>query len=242
VLLFYYALKIFFGTEDTDKKTFSITMFFGIIGYMTISFFSFPKERIFHNVFLMLIAACVISTYHKLFPIRKKITQAKVISLHVLLLVLLGVCVFVGYNRLGSEIHSKKALSARKIKAWEQVIYEIDKADSWFYNMDPASTPLSWYRGMANFSLGRTLAALEDFKKGSEIHPNHVHVLNNLGTCYALVGEYESALEWYQRVLAISPRFEETLVNLSVVYYRLERYEEAQETLLLRQGTERNAG
>ena len=80
------------------------------------------------------------------------------------------------------------------------------------------STPLPWYKGVANFSLGNIEGAFDDFKRAYEIHPNHIHVLNNLGTCYAVLGDYKRAAECYQKVLAISPGFDETLINLCAVY------------------------
>jgi len=83
--------------------------------------------------------------------------------------------------------------------------------------MDPASTPLPWYRGIANFSLGNTAEALEDFKKAYRIHPYHIHVLNNLGTCYALSGDYQTASKYYKKAIAISPGFIEAVDNLKSV-------------------------
>ena len=239
VILIFYILSIIFKSKDTDKKVFSILMLFGVIGYMVLSSFSFPKERIFHTIFLMLITACILSIYHQSFPIQKKVTYSRVLTLNIPLLVILAFCMIFGYARLGSEVHAREALSAHKVKHWDRVISEIDKVDSWFYNMDPVSTPLFWYRGIANFSSNNIIEALEDFKMAYEAHPNHIHVLNNLGTCYALLKDYEKAVEYYQKVLAISPRFEGTRINLSVAYYRMGKYRQAYNSLLL---CDQNAG
>jgi hypothetical protein len=239
-LLIYYALRICFKSTDLDERWLSVCLLFGIVGYMSFSFFCFPKERIFHNVFLMLIAAVVVSTYHALYPIKRRPTTRRFVALQVPVLLLLGFCILLGYSRLGSEIHTRNALAAQKVKDWERVLDETGKVDCRFYNMDPASTPIPWHKGMANFSLGRIPEALDDFKKASEIHPNHFHALNNLGTCYALGGDYPKAVDWYLKALAISPRREETLINLSVVYYRMGRYRQAYETVLLCSGNEKN--
>ena len=233
LILICYTIRIIFKSEERDSRVFSMLILFGILGYMVLAFFTFPKERIFHNILLMLITACVFSLYNQTFPVHKKVTGSQITALNIPLLMLLTSCVIFGSARLHSEIHTRSALSARKAKKWKQVIAEIDKADSWFYNMDPVSTPLSWYRGMAHFSLGHISLAFEDFKKAHKIHPNHTHVLNNLGTCYALLKNYERAAEYYQRVLDISPGFEEALFNLSVVYYHMGKYKEAYNTLLL---------
>jgi O-antigen ligase len=213
----FYIVRILHDSKDPDKKLFSILMLFGITGYMVISFFSFPKERIAHNVYLILIMASVLSIYHKSFPMKEKVAHPRVSLLQFPLMALLLICIVFGYGRLRSEFHTKSALDAQKDENWGLVIREINQADSLFYNMDPMSTPLPWYKGVANFSLGNIEEAFGDFKRAYEIHPNHIHVLNNLGTCYAVLGDYKRAAECYQKVLAISPEFDETIINLRVV-------------------------
>ncbi|HHC25606.1 MAG TPA: hypothetical protein ENK58_09420 [Desulfobacterales bacterium] len=224
LILIAYILRTFFQSEDREEKCFSLLMLFGILGYMIIAFFSFPKERIVHNIFLMLTAACIVSEYHQLSKgqrakdapnKRKSYTGFQILNL--ILSVVLIFCATFGYFRLNAEIHAKKALSARNAGQWEKVISEIDKVDSRFYNMDPFSTPLSWYRGVANFSMGNIGEALEDFKMAYKIHPNHIHVLHNTGTCYALSGDYVKAAEFYQKTLVIFPQFEESLDNLKKI-------------------------
>ena len=244
VVLIIYALRSVWQSPDSDRAFFALMMFFGIMGYMIIAFFSFPKERIFHSVFLMLMAAAVISIYHEVFPgtltrtsrnqKRKLITKvrkhekernqiscfrysmfpwlknfaaksAEIITKRLkfklpirtafaaVVGIMLIFSLFVGIVRFNSEAHTRNALAARQSENPEAVISEIDKAASWFYSLDPTSTPLMWYRGMANFQLGHREKALEDFKKAYEHHPNHIHVLNNLGTCYALLKQPEKA-------------------------------------------------
>ena len=206
----FYIVRILLDSKDPDNKLFSILMLFGIIGYMVISFFSFPKERIAHNVYLILIMASVLSIYHKSFPMKKRLFHPRILLLHIPLMALLLICIVFGCGRLRSEFYTRSALDAQKDKNWDLVISEINQADSLFYNMDPMSTPLPWYKGVANFSLGNIEEAFDDFKRAYEIHPNHIHVLNNIGTCYELLGDHKNAVKFYERVLAISPGYKET--------------------------------
>jgi tetratricopeptide (TPR) repeat protein len=115
---------------------------------------------------------------------------------------------------------------------WDVVIQEIDEAYSSYATLDPMVTPLPWYRGVAHFSKNNTVAALDDFKRAYAIHPYHIHVLNNLATCYETSGDHFAAIEFYNKALAISPRFEESLLNLTAVYFNLGNYEEAYQTIL----------
>jgi O-antigen ligase len=217
VTLIFYCIRIIHKAHNPDTIYFSILMLFGITGYTVISFFSFPKERIVHNIFLMLTAACILTVYQQLFPIRKKIPAPGFKGLNIVILCMLAVCAAVGYIRICSEVHARRALSAKKVGRWQQVIYEIDKADLRFYNMDPIAMPLSGYKGLANFSLGHIEKAREDFRKALQAHPNHIYVLNNLGTCSALLNDYRRAIEYYNRSLAISPGFKQAQNNLHLI-------------------------
>jgi len=224
-ILVFYILRIVLKTPDRDKQIVAILMLSAVIGYMLISFFSFPRERIVHNIFLMLIFACVVSLYHHSFPISDfRTSNFKLLISNTVFLFFLIFCIVFGYARLNAEIHTAKALSAREVMRWERVISEIDRGRSFSYSMDPTSAPLFWYRGMANISLNRIREALDDFKKAHEIHPCHIHVLNNIGTCYALLKNDWMAVNFYQKALGISPGFEETLANLQILCSETEKY------------------
>jgi O-antigen ligase len=215
--IFFYIFKLLSHAENRDAKIFALSMLFGITGYMVNAFFCFPKERIVHNVFLTLIMSCILSEYHRKFKINTIKNKLLFRNQNLILLTLLIFCIVFSYARLNAEIHVQRALEARKIGDWQRVLSETAQADSRCYNMDPASTPVSFYRGVANFSLGRMSAALDDFKNAYQVHPYHIHVLNNLGTCYALSGDNEKAAEFYRKALAVSPQFRDAIVNLEKI-------------------------
>jgi len=129
-------------------------------------------------------------------------------------------------------MHTKKALEARSNQNWENVISEIDHGYSVYAALDPTSAPLQWYRGEANFMLKNIPQALEDYKKAYDAHPYHIHVLNNLATCYELEGNRSQAINFYKQALMIFPQFEEALINLGAAYYNDGRYSDAYKALL----------
>ncbi len=215
-----YSLRVVFHSDNTDHRILALLMLFGLWGYMVIAFFSFPRERITHTVFLMFMVCSVLVTYHQTFPIRKRIHPAIFLLTNTLVLIGLGVCIMVGYGRLQAEGHARKAISAYRAGAWEQVIAEIDYADLRVYPLDPTSTPLSWYRGMAHFSRGNKVEALEDFKRACLAHPFHIHSINNIGTCYALNGDRENAIKAYRKALTLSHGFQDALDNLNLLLAR----------------------
>jgi O-antigen ligase len=235
VLIFpiFYCFQMLSKTTDRNIKLLSICMLFGLIGYMIISFFSFPKERIVHGIFLSLIIACVVSTYHSAVPEQKRSSSPNLRVLSILSMLLLSMCAGIGYTRLQSEIHTRNAVLAHHSENWQTVVAEIDRANTMFYNIDPASTPLFWYRGVANYSMGRFNEAISDFKSAYRVHPYNYHVLNNLGTSYAKVGDYQRAGEYYQKAIDAFPGFQDALINLGLVSFQMGNIAEAKRFFLL---------
>ena len=232
VIVLGYAIKIILYSSNDHNRIFSTLTLFGLVGYLVISFFSFPKERVVHSILLIFMISGVLSIYHKTFPIPKRLVSSRISLFAIPLLIMLSLSIAIGYTRVMSEIHTKRALAAREAGNWELVISEIDKAESWFSNMEPMSTPLPWYRGLANFSLNNVEVAFKDFQRAYEIHPYHIHVLNNLATCYELLGHHLSAIGYYNEAIMISPDFEEALINLGAVYYNISKFEQAYRTLM----------
>lgn len=231
-IIFWYIFKILNQSKNTNDKLLSIVMFFGFVGYMVFSGFTFPKERIFHSMFLLLMMAVVISTHHRNSDSLDNIPRPFMFVVGIPAAILLIFAAVNGYTRLNAEIHTKRAFAARKAKAWPSVIYELDKGYSVFATLDPMSTPLKWYRGEANFLLNNVPEALEDFKKAYKAHPYHIHLLNNLATCYEMTGNHNQAIRHYNKALKIYPEFEDALINLGAAYYNAGRYKESYKTLL----------
>ncbi len=218
VMLLYYAFRIAVYGTDKRLRIFSIVMLFGLIGYMVISSLSFPKERAFHGILLSLTAACLVSAYHRSFPtVETSVGRKKIYATTFLSLAVLTGCIIVVSLRFVSEAHTKSAIAEHKNQNWHRVISEIDDVNPFFYNLSPTSTPVKWYRGMAHFQMGKVSTALNDFRAAEKSNPYHVHVLNNLGTCYALQGDYKSAQQYYERLFSIAPELPVVLRNLNIL-------------------------
>jgi lipoprotein NlpI len=188
----------------------------------------------------MLIAAGIVAVYHRTFPSRQTVSHQKMQFCNIFILALLIVAGFVGYARMQSDVHTKNGLHARLQGDWDRVISEMDQAYSSFYSLDPTATPLMWYRGMAYYELGMLEKARIDFSRAYGDHPNHVHVLNNLATCHALLLDTQSALRYYNRMLETFPRFESGIVNLCALYVAEGNYKAAND--VLQRFAQENAG
>ncbi|MDB2368925.1 hypothetical protein N9V43_01430 [Flavobacteriales bacterium] len=131
------------------------------------------------------------------------------------------------------EVYLTKAKFYKDKNTWQAIIKNVDKAYiSNIYEIDRSGTPIHWYRGVANFSLGKLDDSYEDFKKAYEFNPYHLHVLNNIGTIYVLKGNSNVAKHYYQKALLISPRFEEVSVNLAAILYNEQKLQESLDVIL----------
>ena len=208
-----YSFEIILHGNNDKIKSFALFMLYGITGYIVISFFSFPRERILHNIFLAHVSGSVVAIYRRLPPLTKTQKQLPIKRVHICMMVILVFFIGTGFLRMNSEVHAKRMVQAVKSGEWDIVIYESDLTESLFYNMDMVSNPIAWYRGLANFSSGHIDDAKNDFKKALLLHPWHVHSHNNLGVCYANTGNLKKARACFQKAILISPFFKDAHLN-----------------------------
>ena len=185
-ILYYYAVKII-NKADDEQKVFTLSVLYGMSGYLIIAMFSYPRERPLHSLLIMIMAAAVVSSYHRLYPATTRGGGVIVPIFKYAMLILLVVCCLDSGLRLYSEIQLKKALQAREHGEWRQVIGHIDKAFLSVYSIDPFGVPLLWYRGMAHYNLKNLPTALDDFIRAVNYHPYHTLSLNNLAIMQRII-------------------------------------------------------
>lgn len=227
VICFIYTYKLASSNISTKNKNFILLFIFTISGYLTFSFFSFPIERIEHLVILsFLISSILLIKKNELPKVTSKNFKYQKISLYIL--TLMSILSFIwGIYRLQSELYFKKAFIHRNQSNWKLLIKDIDKSSSFFYRIDPFSTPLAWYRGVANFSLGNYSEAEIDFEKARKINPYHIHILNNLGTCKGINKHEQEAINLYKKAVEIAPNFNEAYYNLCTLYFQFQDIDSA---------------
>ena len=233
IIISFYLFKLIKKSEKWEDNCLYFSFFATIIGYLVISFVDFPLERIEHQILLYLIFSIITAKYYDNY-ITHKISKKTIIKLPLLLILLILPVLYsfiVSLNRYSGEYHTHKLYNAHHQSNWNLMIKEADKAINSCYVLDPMSTPIEWYKGVALFSSGNIDKAKLRFEKAYAIHPYNIHVLNNLASCYESSGDHKKAEETYLKALSISSSFEEARLNLSAVYYNMKEFEKAFEMI-----------
>lgn len=227
--IFYCGWRVFLKSEDSEKRHAALVMLTVIVGYSIFSFFSFPRERIFHQLVIHFAFAVILSFY---FTEGAREQLKRSILLPILAVLLLPILIFMGYQRWVGEARTAKMLIARSSANWEAVPKEYKTMEGFkFYNLDPTSVPPAFYSGLAHLNLGDLPEAKEDFLEAYLAHPYNIHVVNNLANVYQLRGELEEAIVYYERALEISPKYMEGALNLISVYFNNNELGQAYEKL-----------
>jgi len=232
ILLFVFILRdalFFYLNMKDEKRYFFLILFSAMLGYIVISLFDFPSERPTHNLFLGIILGIIISK--RLKNRQYYNTSNKLVG--IILMCLFSVNIAFASIRYKGDLHMTKALKYKSISDWNKMIDELDMAyNQSLYDIDNTTTPLMWYYGLAYFNKGEVNIAFDYFKKAYSINPYHLHVINNLATCYGYNNDYTKAKKLYEECVSISPRFEEAALNLAAIYSYEQRNEEALDILL----------
>lgn len=234
LMIFLIALKTIHKKSFEDKEgnvLFNYSIFGTLLGYFVISLFDFPFERVTHNLFFFLLLSYLISvkSNENLNFLKRKYNQ---LFWYFSILIICSSTV-VANARHSGEIYLTKAKFYKGKNSWQAIIKNVDKAFiPNIYEIDRSGTPIHWYRGVANFSIGKLEDSFEDFKLAYNYNPYHLHVLNNIGTIYEIKGKSTIAKKYYRKALLISPRFEEVSVNLSAILYNEQKIQESLNVIL----------
>ena len=232
ILLFVFTLRdalFFYLNMKDEKRYFFLILFSTILGYLAISLFDFPSERPTHNLFFAIILGILVSERLK----KRKYYNTSNKLFGIILIFLFSINIAFANIRYKGDLHMTKALKYKSISDWGGMIAELDMAyNQSLYDIDNTTTPLMWYYGIAYFNKGQVNIAFDYFKQAYSVNPYHLHVINNLATCYGYNNDYIKAKELYEECISISSRFEEAALNLSAIYSYEKRNEEALDVLL----------
>ena len=227
-ILFIYIVVLLLSKKNNKNKIHNIVLSSGIIGFLAISFFSFPSERVEHNILLAILLA--ISTYNINKNNPNQLPIKTIIIPRSFLLIILPISIFINYINLVNikgEYFTKKLYVERAKKNNDEVIKLSDYANSLFYSVDPTTVPINWYKGNANINLENYTDAMADFKNAIKTVPYNHYLINDLGSLHYVQNNEDSAIFYYKESVRINPRFDDPKLNLTVIYINKGNYKEA---------------
>ncbi len=231
-MMFYIGLRNLKNANTIKPILLNIFFVFGTIGYMVISFFSFPNERINHLIFLSLMASSILYLHLKQ---KAESHNAGIRKIWIIIpaLILSYLAIHFGMISVNSEINLAKAQAAQQKKDWAAMEKYALKGYSKFAPIEPKhSFPVAMYIGIAKYNKGDIKESLDYFEKSFSQHPTNVSVMNNLGCVYELMNIPDSSIIYYGKTLDIFSHYEIGQINLAKAYFLNKDYENAYKTIL----------
>ncbi|AEV31139.1 O-antigen ligase family protein [Owenweeksia hongkongensis] len=230
-----FALIMFYGLRaasshrlDQSQRVLIRLLLSGVLAYLLIAFFSFPRERVFHQVVLYTMLGLLI--YLSRPAVSSKSFERNTFS--VLAIILGGMMIWVGANWWHGERVTRKINEARAMGDWDGLLeYYNQVEENRFYKIDPASVPLNFYSGLAYLNLENYPKSQTEFANAYKLHPNNIHVINNMANIYFLQGNTDSAIVYYKKALEVSPKYLDGALNLMAVYFNTQQTDEAYKLL-----------
>ncbi len=171
-----------------DKQTWLVM---GIVGGMSVAFFSVLRERPFPTLMLMTFVLLACDRPYK-------IKQPKI-----LLTVLIFAMIVFGCQ-LRSSYWNKLV---RKSKDNVDFI-ERSRGYTIFSTLTYTGIPWQWYKGVTNLESGKPSLGISQIEEAYEYNPYNVYVLDAMGDASMVKRDKVKANEYFDEVLRICPRFE----------------------------------
>lgn len=196
-----FGLALYYSSQGRDK-TLGWTMRFGIISYMAVAFFSFPKERALHTIILLTMIGLLIKDY----PIKKVWSEHRSYGVLAFCSIILLSGLFVNTMRHRTEVFCKEFLIAKAQKDWQFIVDIIEDKYTPFSTMVSfAVTPILQYKGEAHFYLNEHDKAMAAFAAAYKQHPYHPSILVNLGYYNFQIKNYKESYKFYLMAKQVLP-------------------------------------
>lgn len=227
ISLVFISLNKIRNAKNSKQKMLLFFSIAAIISFMLLSLFSYPKERFFTMMMLLVIGALIISSESK----EKSEIHIKTKSVLLMCLIMLSAISIIHFMRYRSEVYLFKAMQQQKKSYFRSMQNDLIKAESVFHIVDLSGTPLSWHSGQSYYYQGNHKLAFNKYLQASLENPYHMQVLNDLGALYEEQGNHSAALSYFNRVFDINPDFPDTKMNMVAYYFNTGHVEKAYDVL-----------
>ena len=198
-----------------------------LAGYVVLSCFDFPLDRVTHQVLLALHLAVATVLAHAAGPqpARPRRLPAWLVLPPALAFLALGI------SYAGAAIRQERdVIAARRASRdgdWEGMLAAARRATTPWKTLDPLATPVAYLQGKAELQLGRLPEAIASLERAWEANPNRFYVLNDLGIAYAAADRFDDAIACFTIAANRYPDRLEPRQNLANCFVDTGRFAEA---------------
>lgn len=225
------AFKTILKTQSEDKRVLLILMLGGLTAFAVDNMFSFAIERIEHALYISLTAGIILGLDTSLNAEKNIRPTVLKRGWLVATLIIIVFNIFIGIKKYNYEVHMNLAAAHEKAGNYNQVIAEVESGKSTWVTIDPEGKPIQFLSSIAYKNLKDYQKALSEGGIARKYSPHSAIILNNLGTVYTDMSQFDKAIDYYKKALELTPAFESVLKNLAVNYYQVGNYNACIETI-----------
>lgn len=214
--LFYMAIHTIRKNTQLHLRILALLLTGGIVSYLTIAFFSFPLERINHQVYLGIMAAAVLVLYSQGLPTATLKLNPKWLLGASVLIFAFGT--YYGIRGLQQEAHLNNALGSIQTGLFPEAVREANLSRNPFRLLDNNNKPAEYYIAMANERMNKTDEAIQAGEQFLALLPNEPVMLNHMAYLKSLKNDYAGAVFYADKARSIVPT-ENTFILSSAVYH-----------------------
>ena len=198
--------------------TFLITFAYSLV--------AFPNHK-FSSYFLAAVAggAALIVTGEE----GKHSFSVKFTHLKWMLIVIIIIGGITSYIRLRSELSYGEAIYLKERRQYPFMLQKLEDVSTILYPLDPSKQPVDYYRGIANYYLGRHSEALKNNLSALELAPFNPIIMRNIAGLYQVMGNLKNAIEQYESVRKYFPNYIDAQINLLFLYSQTGQMKEGKE-------------
>lgn len=215
-------------TKESKFQRFSLVG--ALVGYMVISFFDFPKERVEHNLLLAFVLASSSAFQTWDLPLKlERFLYNMSLRKTMLLMVFLGLCfnILFANQWILSTKKMMKVLDYQRQNNWAMVSTNASSAYHTLYQIDHTASAVKWYEGLGLYHQEKFAEAEEAFDIAIAQTPYHFRLCNDFASCKVKLGKYSEAIPAYERAIFINPEYEDARFSIAYVFAQLGRFDEA---------------
>ena len=204
-----------------------------LVAYLLDSAFNFPLARVNHQVYLaaFLAVSVLLVAQPRTNPPAPK--NKKVFGVRWAFWPIFGILVVgILYSRAAIQQEFKVflAMTSAEMGKWKASLVFAREASTPWKTLDPFATPTAYHEAKAWTNLGHPKEALEALERAYKHNPNRIHIINDLGSEYAIVGRFAEAIKLLSTTVRRYPNQVDSAENLGQCYMDSGNFVKAIET------------